>query len=460
MLQTTSMHPTAASAAHRLRSTMSGSVLVPTDAPYESARQLWNGAVDRRPALIARCRNATDVQAAVVAAREHNLTLSVRGGGHDWEGRSLRDGGLVVDLTAMRRVTVDVETRTAVVEGGATAGDLVAAARSSGLAPVTGTVKAVGMAGLTLAGGYGPLNGKYGLALDNLLGAEVVLANGLRIRADANENGDLYWALRGGGGNFGVVTSLRYRLHPIGSVLCGLMLFPASEALRVLRGYQELIAAAPDELTIMTGFLPGPDRQPMLFVFPTWSGDRAGGDAVVSKLNELGTPLSIKIGPMAYEDVLSMFEAQVVNGRHHELQTRWVAELTEDTAALLLEGARAITSSFSAIAVHHFHGAATRVPVTETAFGLRRHHLLVEIIAAWEHSSADDGTIHRQWARALCQSMAPLALPGGYPNLLGATEHERVRLAYGPNFARLMELKRRFDPENVFASATPTLLGR
>jgi FAD/FMN-containing dehydrogenase len=343
------------------------------------------------------------------------------------------------------------------VEGGATAGDLLAAARSSGLAPVTGTVKSVGMAGLTLAGGYGPLNGKCGLALDNLLGAEVVLADGRRVTADGRENADLYWALRGGGGNFGVVTSLRYRLHPMGSVLCGLVLFSASDALGVLRGYRELVASAPDELTMMTGFLPGPDGQPMLFLFPTWSGDRAGGEAVVSMLNDLGTPLSSKVGAMAYEDVLGMFDAQVVNGRHYELQTRWIAEMTDDTAAMLLEGARAITSPFSAIAVHHFHGASTRVPVAETAFGLRRDHLLVEILAAWESSSSDGGTVYRQWARALDRKMETLALPGGYPNLLGTEERERVRLAYGPNFARLMELKRRFDPENVFASATPTL---
>jgi FAD/FMN-containing dehydrogenase len=459
MTHSNSMSTPAQSVARSLQATMSGSVLLASDEAYSAARRIWNGAVDRRPAIIARCANPDDVQTAVRTAREHGLPLSVRGGGHDWAGRALRDGGLVIDLSAMRRVTIDVDSRTALVEGGVRAGDLVAAARRYGLAPATGTVKSVGMAGLTLAGGYGPLNGRAGLALDNLLGAEVVLADGRRVLAsDGDDADDLYWALRGGGGNFGVTTALRYRLHPISSVLAGLVLFSATEALAVLRGYRELVAQAPDELTVMTGFIQGPDDNLMLFLSPTWSGGLGEGEPLVAKIANLGTPLSVQIAKMAYEDLLGLFDAQVIDGRHYALQTRWLATLTDDAAAALLEAARGATSPFSAIAVHHFHGAASRVPVAETAFAMRQDHLLIEILAAWEPTAGDDGAIHRRWACGLSDQLAPHALPGGYPNLLGADENERVRLAYGANWTRLLQLKRRFDPDNIFTSATPTLV--
>src|SRR5215813_14242339 len=330
-----SLSPAPRSALHQLRAAITGSVLSAADLPYESARRIWNGAVDNHPAFIARCAGVEDLQAAVRIAREHGLPLSVRGGGHDWAGRSVREGALVVDLSGMRRVTIDAAARVAHVEGGATIGDLVAAARPHGLATATGTVKVVGMAGLTLAGGYGPLNGRCGLALDNLLGADVILADGRRITASAEENDDLYWALRGGGGNFGIVASLRYRLHPIESVVAGFALYPLSDASAVLDGYRELIGSAPDELTLMTGAVGGPDGQPALFLFPSWSGDRATGEKLLARLGKIGSPLSIQIAAMAYEEALGMFDAVVVNGRHYALRTRWLAQLSEGAAAVL-----------------------------------------------------------------------------------------------------------------------------
>jgi FAD/FMN-containing dehydrogenase len=448
--------PAPRSAIRQLRALMTGTALSEEDPPYEASRRIWNGAVDRRPAIIARCLTVEDVQAAVGVAREHGLAVSVRGGGHDWAGRSLREGGLVVDLSGMRRVAIDPGGRTATIQGGATIGDLVAAARPHGLALSTGTVKAVGMAGLTLAGGYGPLNGRCGLALDNLLGADVVLADGQRATANGEENVDLYWALRGGGGNFGIATCLHYRLHPIDSVIAGFAIFPLNNGAAVLHGYRHLIASASDELTLQAGVLGSPDG-PMLFLFPTWSGDRTIGEKFLARLKQLGSPLSARIRPMAYEDALGMFDAFIVNGRHWALKTRSLSELSEDAAAVLLEGAEGITSPFSAISIHHFHGAAARVPVDETAFALRRDHLMVEVIAAWDRTTEGDGSKHRQWARNVSERLAPYALPGGYPNLLGPEEHDRVLLAYGPNAPRLLELKRRFDPDNFFASATPTL---
>jgi len=221
----------------------------------------------------------------------------------------------------------------------------------------------------------------------------------------------------------------------------------------VLHGYQELIAEAPDELTVMSGFLSGPDGNPLLFLFPAWSGEPTHGEREIARLERLGTPVMSRVAPMAYGDALGMFDAQVVNGRHYTIRTRWLAGLTDDTIATLVEAARTVTSPLSAIGLHHFHGAATRVDPAATAFALRREHLLVEIIAAWGPAAADESARHERWADMVCDALGPAALPGGYPNLLGPDDHERLARAYGANIDRLRELKRRYDPANVFASA-------
>jgi FAD/FMN-containing dehydrogenase len=466
MTSSTFLTQEATAAIGELRSALRGTVLSAPDPAYDGARRIWNGAIDRRPAVIARCADDKDVAAAVRIAREHELPLSVLCGGHDWGGRALREGGVVIDLSAMRRVSVDpapatgtgtgtaADTATVTVEGGARAGDVVAATHPHGLAPVTGLVKAVGMAGLTLAGGYGLLAGAHGLALDNLLSAQVVLADGRTVTASSEDDQDLYWALRGGGGNFGVVTAMRYRVHPIEAVLSGLVLFPLTQGRMVLRGYRELIAEAPDELTVMAGFVGGPDGRPLLFLLPAWIGDQARGEAIINRLRRLGTPVTGQVGRIAYQDILGQFDPSVVNGRHTEIRTRWLPELTEDSAALLVTAMSRVTSPFSAVFIHHFHGAAARVPTPSTAFALRREHALVEIVASWD--STGPGATHGRWARALSEGLARDALPGGYPNLLGADEHERALRSYGANLPRLLELKRRFDPDDVF-TAVPAL---
>lgn len=451
---TTSTFSPAHAAVRLLRSSMRGTVLRDSDASYDKARQIWNGAVDRRPAVIARCAGDDDVARAVAAAREHDLALSVLGGGHDWAGRALNDGGLVLDLSAMRGVTVDPDTGVAVAQGGATAGDVVAAAGRYGLTPVTGTVKAVGMAGLTLAGGYGPLNGKHGLALDNVLGAKVVLADSQNVIASDTEDSDLYWALRGGGGSLGVASAMHYRLHRLESVLAGLLLFPIEQAATVLHGYRELIAEAPDELTVMAGFLGGPDGQPVLFLSPTWSGEPELGKRAIARFERLGTPALAQIAAMPYTAALGLFDQHVVNGRHYAMRTRWLTELDQYTAGTLIAAASSATSPHSALAIHQFHGAATRVPTTATAFAQRDDHLLVEILAAWEPQPSDDAGTHRRWADALSDDLADAALPGGYPNLLAPDEPQRVQLAYGPNAKRLLDIRRRYDPDGIFSTAT------
>lgn len=456
MSLTTSVPPPATAAADDLRAVVGGEVLVAADPSFDGARHVWNGSVDRHPLVIVRCADERDVSAVVRTAREHGLPLSVRGGGHDWAGRSVRDGGVVVDMSRMNQVTVDADTATAEIQGGTRAGELVAAAHEYGFAPVTGTVSAVGVVGLTLGGGYGLLGGLHGLALDNLIEATVVLADGTPATASAAEDSDLYWALRGGGGNFGVVTGARYRVHPVQRLLSGLLMFPLDQAAGVLRGYRELLAEAPDELTVMSGFFCGPDGTPLLFLLPAFSGDLTAGERFAVRLRNLGTPVAGELGDMAYRDIIALSDGAVVDGRHNEVRTRWLPELTEDAAERLVAAVAGITSPFSALFLHHFHGAAARVPAADTAFALRRDHLLVEIVASWWPSASDDGDAHRRWAGALSDGLAPAALPGGYANLLGPDEPDRVVLGYGPNSARLLALKKRFDPDHVF-SAVPTL---
>jgi FAD/FMN-containing dehydrogenase len=456
MAPSTSLTPVASAAVRDLRGRLRGQAFVSTDAGYDGARRIWNGAVDNSPAVIAHCVDRKDVEAAVRVAREHGLPLSVRGGGHDWGGRAVREGGLVLDLTGLRRVDVRAASAVATVQGGATAGDVAAATHPHGLAPVTGTVKAVGMTGLALAGGYGPLNGRFGLALDNIEAAGVVLADGTSVTATADENPDLLWALRGGGGNFGVVTETRFRVHPVASVLAGLLLFPLTEARTVLRGYRDLVADAPDELTVMAGFFGGPDGAPLLFLAPTWSGELSEGERYVDLLRSLGEPLDAQVDAMSFQDALGLFDATVVDGRHNEMRTRWLPALTEDTIEIIVTAAARMTSPFSGMFLHHFHGASARVGVTDTAFAMRRDHLLVEIVAAWTPSAGLAESVHTDWARGMSADLARHALPGGYANLLGADEHERALLGYGPNADRLLDLKRRFDPDGVF-DAVPTL---
>ncbi|MDG6107465.1 FAD-binding oxidoreductase [Dactylosporangium aurantiacum] len=438
-----------------LRPRLGERLLLPDDAGFGGARRVWNAAVTHRPALIARCRDTAEVAAAVRAARDAGLPLSVRAGGHDWAGRAVRDGGLVVDLTGLRGAAADPVARTVTVEGGATTADLLAAAAPHGLVTATGVVGSVGVAGLSTVGGYGPLVGRFGLALDNLLGAEVVLADGSTVTAGPDGDPELWWALRGGGGNFGVVTRLRFRLHELPAVLAGMLLFPAAQGRAVLSGYAGIVAAAPDDLTVMTGFLPGPDG-PMAFLCPFWSGaDLAAGARAVDALRALGRPVVDQVGTMPYAAALRMFDASIVDGNHYLLRSRWLADLSPAAADALVAGAAELTSPFSTLIVNRFHGAAARVDPAATAFANRVPHQVVEVIAAWP--AQDTAERHRAWADSVVAALDPVALPGGYPNLLGPGDDTRARDAYGGNLDRLLAAKRRYDPDNVF-SAIPALL--
>jgi FAD/FMN-containing dehydrogenase len=334
------------SCADELRAAMSGRVALPGDKLYEKGCRVWNGAVRSRPALVALCKQAEDVQAAVRAARRHGLPLSVRSGGHDWAGRALRDGGLVIDLTGMRDVAVDPQARVATVAGGALAKDVAAGAGAHNLVAAMGNCGTVGVAGLSLGGGYGPLNGSCGLAADNLLGAEIVLADGRRVTTGPDAEPDLFWALRGGGGNFGVVTSLRVRLHPARHMLTGSVIYNWNEAGAVLRRYAAFAATAPDELGVSAGVMSGPKGEPVVMMVPLWNGDQRQGERILEEVQAFGTPQFAQVGPATYADMLAQFDAWVeeTDGYHWEMRTRSLPTLTAGAAeAIIAAKARAVS---------------------------------------------------------------------------------------------------------------------
>jgi len=417
---------------------------------YDRAVAVWSASVTQRPAFVVACESALDVQNAVRLSTRLNIPLSVRGGGHDWAGRSIRQGGVMLDLTRLDDVTV--EGQTASVGGGATSSAVLAAAHAVGMTAVTGTVGSVGFAGLALGGGYGRLVGQYGLAADTIVGATVVLADGRIVDTDSEHEPDLLWALTGGGGNFGVVTELRVRLHPITDMTTGFLAFPVEEGGSVLRGWRVLAESAPDELAAMFGAMCGPDGTPFLFMAPSWSGTGDDGQRALQKVRALGHPFVDTEDRTSIADVVGSMDGLFPTGRHYELRTRNLTELTDGAIDALLKGAASLTSPFSALNIHHFHGAATRVDPAATAFGLRREHLLVEIIAAWD----DDTTAatHRDWLDRTTASFDAYALPGGYPNTLGPDERARADRAYGDNGPRLLAAKHHYDPDGVFQATS------
>lgn len=433
---------------------LSGLISVPGDDRYASATDIWAKQRGVTPRFVVHCRTPGDVQAAIRAAREQNLPLSVRGGGHDWTGRALCDG-VVIDLTDMRGVILDSDRRAVTAGGGALVSDIAALTDACGLAAVAGSVGSVGMTGLTLGGGYGPLIGRFGLALDNVLDMQVVLADGRIVFASAERNEELFWALRGGGGNFGVVTTMRHRLHELPGVRSGMLIYPFSEARSVLDGCATIAAAATDEFSVQVGIVGGADGSFVVAVVPTWCGEPQQGDRRLAPMLRLGTLLNGAIEPKSYGALLRTFDPVAAQGLRVFIDTCWLPALDGDSIDAFISAMSNAVSPGCAIFTHDFKGAASRVPVHATAFGLRRDHVLVEIFALLP-AAADprDEQRHRDWIRSTRDAFGQ-ALPGGYPNLLGRNEADRAAMSFGPNAARLIGAKRRYDPDNIFSSAIP-----
>ncbi|MBW3634790.1 MAG: FAD-binding oxidoreductase [Chloroflexi bacterium] len=436
-----------------LRAEFRGALLRPGDDGYDAARQVWNAMVDRRPALIARCTGVADVLAAVAFARDQDLLLAVRGGGHNVAGNAVCDDGVVVDLSLMKGIRVDPVARTAWAEGGVTWGELDHETQTFGLATTGGTVSMTGIAGLTLGGGFGWLMRKHGLACDNLLAAEVVTADGRFLRCTATEHPDLFWALRGGGGNFGVVTGLEYQLHPVGPiVLAGPLFHPLDAAGELLRFFRDSAPTLPEAMGCMAALLTSPDGNPLSALVPVYTGPLDEGEAAVQPLRQFGSPVADLVGPMPYRAAQMLFDAAFPAGQRNYWKSSFLPGLADVAIDVLADHFRRAPSPHAGIAIELFGGAVSRVAPEETAFAFRDSPFNVIIFTAWDEPAEDLANI--SWARELWSALQPFATDAVYVNYLGDVGDEgraRVRAAYGDaTYERLAALKRAYDPENLF----------
>ncbi|BDG04311.1 FAD-binding oxidoreductase [Anaeromyxobacter oryzae] len=441
-----------------LRGQVRGALCLPGEPGYEAARTLWNAMIDRHPAAVVRAAGAADVIRAVSVASRHGIDLAVRGGGHNVAGNASCDGGLMIDLTPMKSVRVDPAARTARVEPGVTLGELDLETQAFGLATPTGINSTTGVAGLTLGGGFGWLSRRYGLTVDNLLSADVVTADGALIHASEQENPDLFWALRGGGGNFGVVTSFEFRLHPVGpEVLAGLVVHPLSRAREVLQGYREIVARAPDELACWGVLRKAP---PLPFLAPEvhgteilalaicWAGELEAGRQAVEPLRKLGTPIGEHLGPAPFVAWQTAFDALLTPGARNYWKSHDLRTLSDGAIDVLLDHAGKLPSPECELFLGQLGGAVNRVPATATAYPHRDVEFVVNAHGRWREPADDARCI--AWARSLFDALAPHATGGVYVNFMPEDETARIQGAYGPNYGRLAQLKAKYDPENLF----------
>jgi len=430
------------------RSALRGELLVPADDGYDDARRIFNAMIDRRPVALARCTVAADVVACIGFARAHDLEVSVRGGGHNVSGKAVCDSGLMIDLTPMKSVRVNPGRRTARAEPGLTLGELDRDCQRFGLATPTGIVSATGIAGLTLGGGIGWLGGTHGLACDNVISVDIVTADGRLLVASLDEHADLFWAVRGGGGNLGVVTSFEYRLHEVGPVLGGGVVWPLDQARQVLRFYDDFAHGCPDELSVNAGFASAEDGTTLLGVAVAWIGSLDVGERLLKPLRSFGSPLADMIGPMSFVDLQRGGDVAFPRGRRHYWKAGFLRCLDPAVIDTLIHFAATRPSPHMQIGLQQMHGAAARVPATETAFAHRRDQWDCLILSQWDSPADDERNI--RWTRGLHAAMEPHLERAVYVNDLGDDESDRVRAAYGENYDRLVAIKTQYDPGNFF----------
>ncbi len=431
-----------------LKASLRGELICPNDRGYDAARRVWNGMIDKYPAMIVRCVDVVDVVTTVQFGRLHHLLVAVRGGGHSISGSSVCDGGMVIDLSCMKGICIDPEKKTAWVQAGLTLGEFVQATQAYGLATTTGTVGGTGLAGLTLGGGLGWFMGKYGLTIDNLLSVDLVTADGRVLRASASEHPDLFWGVRGGGGNFGIVTAFEFQLHPVGQVLAGKVVYPMEQAREVLRFYREYTSTAPDELTAYASLMTTPGGLPAIVITLCYCGPLEAGERLVEPIRKFGAPLVDLIRPRSYLKLISLADTGAPAGRHYYEKARTLKRLSDEAIETIANSGSSCTSPSSLVLLQHVHGAASRVGSTETAFALRGDSYVICILAAWDGGEADR---HMAWARASWKALEPFASGGVYVNFLDNEGGGRVRAAYRGNYQRLVALKNTYDPTNFFA---------
>jgi FAD/FMN-containing dehydrogenase len=434
-----------------LAAAFSGALLRPGDHGYEEARRIHNGLIDKRPALIARCGGTADIVDALGFARENGFEISVRGGGHNVGGRAVTDGGVMIDLSLMKGIHVDPRARTVRAQGGVTWREFNRETAIHGLATTGGVISTTGIAGLTLGGGLGWLLGTHGLAADNLLSVELVTAAGKVLTVSATEHPDLFWAVRGGGGNFGVASSFEFRLHPLRQVVGGLVAHPFAAAKDVLRFYREITASVPDELTVFGGLVHAPDGSglPLAALVICHCGSPEQAEKDVRPLRQFGSPALVQVGPMPYPVINTILDDGFPRGALNYWKSSFVRALNDDAIQAMTDRFAACPSPMSAIVIEHFHGAVTRIAASDTAVPHRQPGYNSLIASVWMDPAATNDNI--AWTRATYADLEPHFAPRRYVNYLGDDEvGDAIRNAYGPNYARLVEIKRRYDPDNVF----------
>ncbi|HEY6407057.1 MAG TPA: FAD-dependent oxidoreductase [Ktedonobacteraceae bacterium] len=415
--------------------------------------------IDKYPALICRCANRADVLRAVDFAHSQQLSVAVRGGGHSLIGQSVCDGGIVIDLAQMKGMRVDPVKCTARAEAGLTLGEFLRRSQPFGLVTTTGTVAGTGLAGLTLGGGLGWFMGKYGLTIDNLLSVEIVTADGRLLTASATSHPDLFWGVRGGGGNFGIVTAFEFRMHAVGQVLAGKVVYPMAQAREVLRFYREYTSTAPDELTAYASLMTTPSGHPVIAINLCYCGPLDAGEQAVLPVRKFGVPLVDLICPKSYLKVVTSADAGAPYGRNYYQKASTLSQLSDEAIDTIVDHSAVCTSPFSQILIQHVHGAASRVSPSETAFALREESYVISIIAAWEDDQSD---LHQEWTRASWTAMQPFSSERVYVNFLDDEREGRVQTAYGVNYDRLVALKNTYDPTNFFSlnqNIRPTVKG-
>src|SRR3954470_15873043 len=444
-----------------LSGAFAGELLEPGDPGYDEARCVWNGMFDRRPALIARCAGAGDVVAAVEFARSLGVTVAVRGGGHSAAGHSTCDGGVVIDLSKMKDIRVDAHARTVRAEAGLTWGEFDRETQSYGLAVTGGRFSTTGIAGLTLGSGSGWLERKCGLAADNLIAAEIVTADGSVLTLSADENPDLFWGIRGGSGNFGVVTSFTYRLHQVGPLIYGGMLVALPDrATEIVTFMREYMADAPDDLGGAVGFVSAPPEpfvpaemhfKPIIGVILCWTGDHEEGERVIAPIREAVQPVMDMVQPMPYTALQSMLDAGGPKGVRAYMKAEFIEDLSDEAIAKLVEHGARRAGPMAQILLEPMGGAISRVGENDTALGRRDVPWCYHALALWMEPDAETEQAHRAWAAALSEDMRPHATDGVYLNYTSDNDEDRVRSTYGPEkYARLVALKDRYDPGNLF----------
>ena len=445
-------------AKEELKGTIKGNIFVPDDSGYDEARQIWNAMIDRRPAVIAQCVQADDVPPIIQFARKNGLELSIRGAGHNIAGNALCDNGVMIDFSRMKTVRVDAGKRRAYVEPGATLANFDEAVQAHGLATPVGINSTTGIAGLTLGGGFGWLTRKYGMTIDNLVSVDMVMADGKKLRASQNENADLFWAIRGGGGNFGVVTQFEFQLFPVGpEIVAGLIVFPFNQARQVLTKYRQFVNSAPEELNVWVvlrkapplPFLPENVHGKEVVVLPIfYSGAVAEAEKLIAPLRTFGDAVGEHIGPQPYVEWQKAFDPLLTPGARNYWKSHNFTELADGALDSVIEYAGKLPSPQCEIFIGLIAGAANRVAPGAMAYGHRDAKFVLNVHGRWDDAKDDQKCIG--WARDFFKTSAPYASAGAYVNFMTEEEGDRVAAAYGSNYNRLVQAKKRFDPDNVF----------